>query len=166
MAEGDTRFGVLQEVVLRDSNTTLGDAMAEAREIINRRGEPERTINWRGQDLPFLRKGDKVEVKAGSLIGFFYVESVAHNGETRLMELTLSREKTVPVAAAEESATFQVGDAVRLNGPVFRDSFGNGQGRTFVDRRDTVTILASLERAAPYHIGSVGWARPGDITRG
>jgi len=60
----------------------------------------------------------------------------------------------------------QRGNSVILNGPVYRDSFGEGRGRTFSNHRDTITIIAPTTRTAPYHIGGIGWAKPSDITRG
>jgi len=59
------------------------------------------------------------------------------------------------------------GDVVILNGPVFRDSYGTGQGRTFANHRGQVTIVAKdLSRKAPYHVDHIGWARITDLTRG
>jgi len=91
IVEGDLQFGILQEVILRDSNTTIADARAEADALLEARGKPERTIKWEGADVPFLRKGDRVEIRAGNLTRFFHVEGVVHRGETRRMSLTLSR---------------------------------------------------------------------------
>ena len=73
-----------------------------------------------------------------------------------------------PPTPAPPPATvpLQAGDSIILNGPVFVDSFGNRQGRTFTNRHDTITIVAPAGRPTPYHIGGIGWARPGDITRG
>ncbi|MCL2215388.1 MAG: hypothetical protein FWB91_00075 [Defluviitaleaceae bacterium] len=176
IVEGDTRFGVLQEIVMRDSNTSIADAMSEANALIANRGKPDERINWNGPDVPPIRKGDMVEMNAGSLVGFFYVEGVTHRADSRSMNLTLSRvsangesqqtEQTSLVDNAVDDGDLKVGDAVILNGPVFVDSFGNGRGRTFTNFRSTITITAPLSRYAPFHIGSVGWARPGDITRG
>jgi len=65
----------------------------------------------------------------------------------------------------KQKESFKKGDTVILNGPVFRDSYGAGQGRTFKNHRSTITITAPPNRAAPYHIGNIGWARPGDIKK-
>ena len=88
---GDTRYGVLQEIIRRDDNKTLAAARAEARTILKKQGQPEEMIQLSGPDLPFTRKGEKVEVSAGNLIGFFFIEGVTHDATTRQMTLTLSR---------------------------------------------------------------------------
>jgi hypothetical protein len=169
IVDGDLRFGVLQEIIRRDSNKTLDAAKAEANELMKERGKPEEIMQIDVPDVPFIRKGNKIEVSAGNLIGFFFVEGVSHKGTNRKMTLTISRAPAEPAftPAPDNSigGALQAGDTVVLNGPVFRDSFGNGRGRTFTNYSSAITIVAPLSRPAPYHIGSVGWARPGDITR-
>jgi hypothetical protein len=171
--DGDTRFGVLQAVIQNYDSKSLADLTAEAQTLIKERGKPEEYIPVILPDLPFLRKGDKIEMAAGNLTGFFNVLSVSHNAAQKQMSLTLDRTNTRPSPSQEDiggaagnAGTFARGDAIILNGPVFVDSFGNGRGRTFENYRSTITIAAPLSRVAPYHIGAVGWARPSDITRG
>jgi hypothetical protein len=65
--------------------------MDEANTVIKDRGKPEEIIQANFPDLPFLRKGDRIEVQAGNLKGFFFIEGVSHNGTTRRMMLTLER---------------------------------------------------------------------------
>jgi hypothetical protein len=65
----------------------------------------------------------------------------------------------------EPVGTFQKGDAVVLNGPVFRDSYGTGQGRTFRNHESTITIVAPTTRVAPYHVGKIGWAKAKDLVK-
>jgi len=89
--DGDTRFGVLQRIVQRDTNTTLGAAIAEADTVIREGGKPKETNQITIPDLPFLRKGDKVELAAGNLKGIFYVEGVSHNADIGKMTLTVER---------------------------------------------------------------------------
>ena len=91
LVDGDTRFGVLQEIIRRDSDKKLDSAMSEANALIKERGKPEETIQLQTVDLPFLRKGDKAEIAAGNLLGFFFVEGVAHYATAKQMELTLLR---------------------------------------------------------------------------
>ena len=89
--DGDMRFGVLQEVIKRDNDKSIGTAMAEAQAVLKERGKPEEGIMVNGPDLPFLRKGDAVDVAAGNLIGTFYVLGVSHNATQRQMTMTLRR---------------------------------------------------------------------------
>jgi len=70
-----------------------------------------------------------------------------------------------PAPAPAPSTAFEKGDAIVLNGPVFRDSYGTGQGRTFSNHESTITIVAPTTRIAPYHVGQIGWAKPKDLRK-
>ena len=173
VVDGNLDFGVLQEIVQRDSDKDLGKAKTEAQTILNERGKPEESIMVTAPDLPFLRKGDAVEMKAGNLKGIFYTLGVSHNATQKQMTLTLLRQpeqsadsgKAANTEQKQEDGNFQKGDAVILNGPVYRDSYGTGKGRTFTDYKSTITIVAPLERACPYLIGQIGWVYPNEITK-
>jgi len=90
--DGDLRFGVLQDIVRRDSNT-LQEARREADTLLRQRGRPCENIQVTTADLPMLRKGDRIEMQAGSLRGFFFAESVTHQATKKQMNLTLRRER-------------------------------------------------------------------------
>ncbi len=89
--DGSLEYGVLQEVVRRDSNKNMGEANAEAQALLKERGKPEESITLAAADLPFLRRGDAVGVAAGNLTGTFYVAGVSHNAASKQMTMTLRR---------------------------------------------------------------------------
>ena len=89
--DGDTSFGVLQKIVRRNTNDSLDFAIRDAVQLIKERGRPEETVQVTAPDVPFLRKGDKVEMAAGNLKGYFLVEGVSHFGTTRQMDMVLAR---------------------------------------------------------------------------
>jgi len=92
IVKGDQQYGVLQEIIRRDSNKKLAAVKDEANTLIKERGRPEETIQVDVPDLPILRKGDLVEMRAGNLLGFFYTEGVTHIAQDRMMKMTLSRQ--------------------------------------------------------------------------
>ncbi len=83
--DGRTEFGVLQEIVYQRQYDNLAAAKAAAQEILKERGQPRRQRKVPAPDLPFLRKGDKVKVVAGTLNGYYIVSSVAHDATNRTM---------------------------------------------------------------------------------
>lgn len=89
--EGNLDFGVLQEIIIRDAAKDVGAAKAEAEQILKERGCPDEAIMVTAADLPFLRKGDAVEIQAGNLTGRFYVLGVSHNASRKQMTMTLRR---------------------------------------------------------------------------
>lgn len=89
--DGDLEYGVLQEIVTKDSNKTLDDAEKEAQNILKEKGKPEENITVSTIDVPMMRKGDKIKLVAGNLSGYFIVEGVSHDGFSKTMELELER---------------------------------------------------------------------------
>lgn len=94
VVSGDQSFGVLQHILTRDSDKTLEDAMAEAETYLEERSTPEEEISVVAVDVPFLRKGEKIKLCAGSLIGHYHVLGVCHNATQKQMTLTLEWIKT------------------------------------------------------------------------
>lgn len=87
--DGDQSFGLMQRILIRDCDKTLDSAISEAQAYIDKYNTPEEQIAVEAPDLPFLRKGDKVEICAGNLIGEFYIIGITHNGTNKKMTLTL-----------------------------------------------------------------------------
>jgi len=83
--DGKTEFGVLQEVVYQRQYDNLAAAKSAAEDILKERGQSRRRRRVIAPDLPFLRRGDKVKVEAGTLIGYYIVSSVTHDATNRIM---------------------------------------------------------------------------------
>lgn len=83
--DGRTEFGTLQEVVYQRQYDTPAAAKSAAEDILKERGQPRRGRKVTAPDLPFLRRGDKVKVEAGTLIGYYIVSSVTHDATNRIM---------------------------------------------------------------------------------
>ena len=113
-----------------------------------------------------LGPGDQIIIKSEALNGKFVIVKGKHAGSPTGAWKTTIEVKPAPPTPTVVSSGYKVGDKIILNGPVFADSYGNGQGRTFTNRRDTITIIASdLKRAKPYHIGAIGWVSADEITK-
>lgn len=61
------------------------------------------------------------------------------------------------------SNTFEKGDIVVLNGYLYADSKGNGQGKCMTNYRGSITLIA--DGSKPYHIDSLGWVAANDIVK-
>lgn len=83
--DGRTEFGTLQEVVYQRQFDTLAAAKSAAEDILSERGQPRHRRKVLAPDLPFLRKGDKVKVVAGTLNGYYIVSSIIHDVTNRIM---------------------------------------------------------------------------------
>ena len=85
--DGRTEFGTLQEVVYQRQFDTPAAAKSAAEGILEERGQPRRKRKVIAPDLPFIRKGDKVKVVAGTLNGYYLVSGVIHNATQRIMSM-------------------------------------------------------------------------------
>ncbi len=85
--DGRTEFGVLQEVVYQRQYDNLAAAKSAAQDILNERGQPRKRRRVQAPDLPFLRKGDKVYIAAGTIIGYYIVSGVVHDATNCTMTL-------------------------------------------------------------------------------
>ena len=66
--KGNTsKYGTLQKILDRDSDTSLAKAKKEAKNIIKENGKPSWEAEIRTADIPWIRKGDKVYVDAGGI---------------------------------------------------------------------------------------------------
>lgn len=85
--DGKTEFGTLQEIVYREEYDTPAAAKQAAKEILDERGKPRKRRKVTTPDLPFMRKGHKVHISAGTLNGYFIVTGVQHDADNRMMTL-------------------------------------------------------------------------------
>lgn len=89
--DGDQSFGVLQKILLRDADKTVADVTVEAKNYLKEHGLPEETVSLSCIDIPFLRKGYRVQVAAGDLNGVFDVLGVSHFADSKTMKLSLKK---------------------------------------------------------------------------
>lgn len=85
---GKTEYGIIQQTYDRNSES-LSKAKKAAQDILDENGTPKTTVTIESVDLPFLRKGDKIYARVGSLNGFAKVLGVSHDikGSTMTMEV-------------------------------------------------------------------------------
>lgn len=90
---GKTEFGVRQAIIDRPKDKSLDDATKTANEMLKEKGSLARKTTLEAPDLPFLRKGDRIRVKAGTVQGYFFVKSIRHNADDRKMTMEIDEDK-------------------------------------------------------------------------
>lgn len=167
--DGLTQYGIRQSIQNRSEDDTLAAAKSAAQDTLDEFGKPTRTIVLEAPDVPTIRKGDKIHVKSGTLNGYYITKSVRHDAANRSMSMEIEPEEaanTKPqTGSTTGSSTFNKGDSVILNGAVYVDSYGNGKGRTFSNRKCKITIKVDTSRPCPYHVDGIGWVKPSTITK-
>lgn len=84
-------YGTLQKILSVSTNTTLAEVKEEANELLKEKGAPKQTFSITAVDIPWIRKGDKVQVSAGDMSGYFIVTSITHYGSDKTMTLEAER---------------------------------------------------------------------------
>lgn len=169
--EGDTKYGTLQDIVQEDDDTTLDAAVAQGKSLLQKNGALKEDIQLDTIDVPFLRKGDKVKIFAGTLNGYYYVTGVTHNALEHRMTIQIESvsKPSVPIsgapaAASSSSTEFKVGDKVILNGAVYATSYGEGKGKTFSSYQCTISRIVDTSRKCPYLVNTdLGWVSSSEI---
>lgn len=90
-----SEYGTLQKILSRDENTSLANAKLEAKTTIDENGAPKWEYEITAPDIPWIRKGDKVYVDAGDIVGKFLIVTAADrtsDRKTSKMTLTLESE--------------------------------------------------------------------------
>lgn len=167
LVDGKTEYGIRQRIYNRSEEDSLATAKSAAQEILDEDGSPEETYTVTGPDVPTLRKGDKIHIEASLINGDYVIKSIQHDATTASMTITVEpyEEPKPATDSGKASSSFAKGDAVILNGAVYRDSYGTGKGKTFSNYATTITIVVDTSRACPYHVGSVGWVYPDTIKK-
>lgn len=89
---GDTaKYGTLQRTINRDENTSLADAKKDGQNII-KDGKPKREYELTAPDIPWIRKGDKVRVDSGDMVGYYIVTAIDRTISLKKREMVLELE--------------------------------------------------------------------------
>ena len=85
-------YGTLQAILSRSENTSLADAKIEAKNTVDENGEPKWEYEITGPDVPWIRKGDKIYVNAGEIVGYRIITEVDRTIDNTHREMTLTLE--------------------------------------------------------------------------
>lgn len=88
-----SKYGTLQKLIDRDENTTLADAKKEAQTILDENGKPFETFSLEAPDIPWIRKGDKIYIQAGTIKGNYIALSIDRSISNSGAKMKLDLEK-------------------------------------------------------------------------
>lgn len=154
------KYGTLQKVMTSSDADSLAEAKEEAETLLKEKSVPERTYTVEAVDIPWVRKGDRVNLAAGGLKGSFTVASVSRTGFAKTMALTLEK-----YTAASGSAGFkEYRVRVTTNGGMLRIRSQPGTNYSIVAgfyNGDTTTIVGEASGQGASNWGKLkdgrGW---------
>lgn len=95
LSKNTNEYGTIQTLIDKDEDTTLADAKTEAHNILLKNGSPQWEYDISAVDIPWIRKGDKVQIEIKPLSGLYVVKSVNHEVSNRGKKMTLTVYKSV-----------------------------------------------------------------------
>ncbi len=125
IVSGDTsKYGTLQKIIRRDTNTTLTDAYEEGQSIIEKDGRPKWSYVVKAPDIPWIRKGDKVYVDAGDIRNqYLIVDDIDRTIDSVKNQMTLSL-SNIPAPVAAVKVKKIIGE--KESNPVFLRDLDSG----------------------------------------
>lgn len=80
-------YGTLQKVFSCLDSKKLEEVKKEAQTLLDEQGKPKKTFELEVVDIPWIRKGDKIQVAAGDMINSYIVLGVTHDITNRTMSI-------------------------------------------------------------------------------
>ena len=91
--KGNTsKYGTLQKIINRDDSTSLADSKKEANSIIKEKGKPKWTYEIIAPDIPWIRKGDKIKVEAGTINKYLIAVGIERDISNKKKTMTIEAE--------------------------------------------------------------------------
>lgn len=153
--DGNTKFGIRQKIYRREKDKSLADAKKAAEQILKEDGKVEETIDLQAPDVPFLRKGDLIYAKVGTLNGYYRVLGVQHNASDSIMSMDLKKSSGHSVASKGkgQNGTYQVGNIVNFKGGKhYLTSYSNARGYNAKAGKAKITKINGSGKAHPWHL--------------
>lgn len=91
LSRNTDKYGTLQKIVSKSSGTDLSEVQKEANITLDEHAEPEETLTAEFVDNPRVRRGDKVKLAAGNLVGHYLVIGISRECDNKTATLDLEK---------------------------------------------------------------------------
>lgn len=150
---GLTEYGTRQRIYRRGSDEKLADAKSAAQAILDESGKVVEEVSVNAPDIPWLRKGHLVCLKAGTSHGMYYARGVVHNADSMTMTLDLLK---APDEDSDSGGKHAVGDIVNFHGGMhYVSSYADAKGYKATAGKAKITKDPSCSKnggAHPWHL--------------
>lgn len=153
--DGQIKFGVRQKIYIREKDSSLEEAKSAAQEILNEKGDFQEKITAEAPDVPFIRKGDVIYLRAAGLKAHYYVTGIRHDASSGSMSMDLKKaeNKTVSENKTETVKSYKPGDIVNYHGGThYITSYPDSRGYGAKPGKARITIAGGAGKAHPWHL--------------
>lgn len=152
---GLTQYGIRQRIYTRGSDESLSDAKSAAQKILDESGNIVQELSIQSPDVPFLRKGDRIYLVAGTAKGTFYIKGIRHNADAYSMEMHLevATEETIIEREVLSKTIYEIGDEVNFHGGIhYVSSYPDAKGYPASAGKAKITRKNGVGKAHPWHL--------------
>lgn len=153
--DGNTKFGIRQKIYHREKDKSLAEAKKAAEKILKEDGTVEETVQLQAPDVPFLRKGDLIYAKVGTLNGYYQILGIQHSASdaTMSMDLKKSPGRSNGNKKKGKDGTYQVGDIVEFKGGThYVSSYKGAKGYSAKTGKAKITKINGSGKVHPWHL--------------
>ena len=125
--KGKTKYGIRNKIQTMKNEQSLKDAKKEAKQLLKEKGVIEKSLTLKAPDIPFLRRGDTVFVAILCTNGYYDVQGVSHDADSRTMSLTLEYSDAFG-QGVKGSKKFKKGQYVSFIGGTYHKSYKKKSG--------------------------------------
>lgn len=91
VTKNTAEYGTLQEILVKGKDDKLADVKKEAQKTVDDSGKPTTEIELKAIDNPWIKKGHKVYVSAGTLSNYYIVKGIEHDALDATMYLEVKK---------------------------------------------------------------------------
>lgn len=91
VSKNTSKYGTLQQIITISKDENLSEAKEEANQTLEDNATPQKEYDIKSVDVPWVKKGDQIYITAGSLNGYYIVDSVEHDTLNYIMYLEVSK---------------------------------------------------------------------------
>ena len=91
LSRNTDQYGTLQKIINKAEGTDLSEVQKEANTTLDENADPKETLSAVFADNPKVRRGDKVKVAAGNLVGHFLCIGINRNCDSKTATLDLEK---------------------------------------------------------------------------
>lgn len=87
VSKNTKEYGTLQEILVKEKDDKLSDVKKEAQKTLNSKAKPTAEKSVKAIDNPWVKKGHKVYIAAGTFKNYYIVKGVEHDAMDHVMYL-------------------------------------------------------------------------------
>lgn len=91
VSKNTDKYGTLQSIVVKEKDEKLSDSKKEANEILKEHATPKIDAGAVAIDIPWVKKGDKVRIVAGTMNNYYIVKGIEHDASNKQMDLEVKK---------------------------------------------------------------------------